>query len=184
MRKIKNIISVIYSLIKFSIIKLFKGKKFKFNLIERFSPNTIIEIRGNAKLEFGKRVRAHNGTKFNVSNNGFLKIGDNTSFNDRCIIACHKKIEIGNDCTFGPSVMIYDHDHDYKAEGVINGTKFKSDDINIGNNCWIGANTVILRGTQIGDNCVVGAGSVLKGIYEDNLLIIQPRETIKKLIDK
>lgn len=184
MRKIKNVISVIYSLIKFSIIKLFNLKKFKFSFIERFSPNTIIEIRGNARLEFGKRVRAHNGTKFNVSNNGFLKVGDNTSFNDRCIIACHKKIEIGKDCTFGPNVMVYDHDHDYMAEGIINGKKFKTDDVRIGNNCWIGANTIILRGTSIGDNCVVGAGTVLKGAYGDNLLIVQKRETIEKIIKK
>lgn len=41
---------------------------------------------------------------------------------------------------------------------------------------------VILRGTKIGDNCVVGAGSVIKGEYEDNTIIVQKRETIKRLI--
>jgi len=44
-------------------------------------------------------------------------------------------------------------------------------------NCWIGANTVILRGTTIGDNSVIGAGCVLKGEYPAGAIIIQKRET-------
>ena len=47
----------------------------------------------------------------------------------------------------------------------------------IGNDCWIGANTVILRGTKIGDNCVVGAGCVLKGVFPTNSVIVQKRQT-------
>ena len=41
--------------------------------------------------------------------------------------------------------------------------KYKTAPVEIGNNVWIGANCVILRGTKIGDNCVVAAGSVIKG---------------------
>ena len=50
----------------------------------------------------------------------------------------------------------------------------------IGKNCWIGANTIILKGTIIGDNCVVGAGCVLKGKYPDSTIIIQKRITETK----
>jgi len=34
-------------------------------------------------------------------------------------------------------------------------------EVTIGNNVWIGGNTVILPGVHIGDNVVVGAGSVV-----------------------
>lgn len=37
--------------------------------------------------------------------------------------------------------------------------------IEIGNNVFIGARTIILPNTRIGDNVVIGAGSVLKGEY-------------------
>ena len=184
MRKFKNIISVFYSIIKFLLIKLFKGNKFKFYIIERFSPNTTIEIRKNAKIELGKKVRAHSGVKLNASSNGLIKIGDNTAFNNGCIVACHKKIEIGNDCTFGPGVLVYDHDHDYTKNGKINGKAFICEDIKIGKNCWIGANSIILRGTTIGDNCVIAAGSIIKGKYKDNVIIIQKRETTIKEIKR
>ena len=52
---------------------------------------------------------------------------------------------------------------------------FKTSPVIIGNNVWIGANTVILRGTEIGDNCVIGAGCVIKGKYGANSVIVQKR---------
>ena len=55
--------------------------------------------------------------------------------------------------------------------------KFKTAPITIGNNVWIGANTLILRGTTIGDNCVVAGGSVIRGNYPSNTVIIQKRTT-------
>ena len=34
-------------------------------------------------------------------------------------------------------------------------------EVRIGNNVWIGGNTVICPGVTIGNNCVIGAGSVV-----------------------
>lgn len=36
-------------------------------------------------------------------------------------------------------------------------------EIHIGDNCFIGARSIILPGTVIGDNCIIGAGSVVRG---------------------
>ncbi len=38
----------------------------------------------------------------------------------------------------------------------------------IGNEVYIGADTIILPGTKIGDNTIVGAGSIVKGILKKN----------------
>ena len=35
--------------------------------------------------------------------------------------------------------------------------------MHIGNDVWVGANCVILKGTTIGDHCVIAAGSVVSG---------------------
>lgn len=40
--------------------------------------------------------------------------------------------------------------------------------IKIGNNVFIGTNSILLPGTTIGDNCVIGAGSVVKGSIPSN----------------
>ena len=53
--------------------------------------------------------------------------------------------------------------------------KYKTGSIEIGNNVWIGANTIILRGTKIGDNAVIAAGSIVKGEVPTGAVIVQKR---------
>lgn len=174
-RKINSFISVIFSFVKFCLLKIFHWGNLHFSLIERFSPNVVVEIEKNGKLSLGKKVRVHSGSKIKVRSNAKLVLEDNVHLNYNCIIVCRKSVYIGAGTEFGPSVYIYDHDHDYKQG--LRKQIFKEDEIKIGKNCWIGANTIILRGTTIGDNCVIGAGSVIKGNIPNNSVIIQQRET-------
>ena len=62
------------------------------------------------------------------------------------------------------------------------GDGFYLGEIEIGDNTWVGAGTIILLGTRIGRNCVIGAGSVVKGDVPDNTRLIQKRiNTVKGL---
>jgi acetyltransferase-like isoleucine patch superfamily enzyme len=180
-RWIYNIISVVYSLIKFSVIKFFHWRTFDFHFIERFSPGTSVRFVGNGRIKFEKYITAHNGARFRAINKGHLIIGENSRFNYNCIVVARNYIRIGKGVGFGPNVMIFDHDHDYKAKEGFK-RKFINGKIIIGDNCWIGANTVILKNTILGSNCVVAAGSVISGSYPDNTLIVQKRETQQKSI--
>lgn len=180
-RTINNLISVAFSLVKFSLMKIFNWSGFVFSPIQRFSPNVVTEFNHGSKVVLGKMVRVHSGTKIKVRKGGKLTIGANAKINYNCIIACHDSIEIGEGTEFGPTVYLYDHDHDYRAG--LKENKFKSAPIVIGKNCWIGANTVILRGTVLGDNCVVGAGCVLSGKYDSGSVIVQKRNTTVKQIE-
>lgn len=174
----KYFIFMFFTLIKFSIIKLFHWKKFSFYPLEIFSLNTETTVEKGAKLKIGKMVRAQSNVRIRSRKNAELLIGDNVSFNYGCIVTAHHNIKIGKDSQFGPNVLVYDHDHDFRAEGGLKGKKFKCSSVEIGESCWIGANTIILRGTKLGDGCVVGAGSVLKGVYEPNSIIVQKKETV------
>lgn len=50
----------------------------------------------------------------------------------------------------------------------------------IGKNCWIGLNSIILKGVSIGDNSVIGAGSVVvKDIPSNCLAVGSPAKVIK-----
>ena len=72
-------------------------------------------------------------------------------------------------------MVVIDHDHNYRANGIYSGDnpEFISSPVIIGNDVWIGANVVILRGTEIGDNCVIAAGSVVKDIIPPNTLFVK-----------
>lgn len=180
-RTINNVISVIFSFIRLLVLRLFHHKGIYFGLIERISPNVVIEVNRGGKIIFGEKVRIHSGCKLKSRGGSILEIGSNVRINYNCMLICHKKIHIGSGTEFGPNVLVYDHDHDYKA-GLKND-KFVTGDVAIGENCWIGANTVILKGSVIGDNCVVAAGSVISGVYPANSLIYYSREIKTKIYD-
>lgn len=181
-RTINNIISVAFSFFRFTFIKLFNWKGVSFYPIERFSPNVVTEFNGGSSIKIGKKVRVHSGSKIKVRKDGKLILEDNVKINYNCIIVCRESIEIGYGTELGPAVYLYDHDHDYKVG--LERDEFKVAPIRIGKNCWIGANTIILRGTVLGDNCVVGAGSVIHGVYPDNSLIVQKRNTEQLVFDR
>lgn len=183
-RIINNIISVIYTTFRFLIIKVLHRENFSYNIIERFSPNVEIELEKGARLSLGKKVRAHSGCKFKIRKGAHLIIEDEVSFNYNCMIFCHDKIVIKKGVEFGPNILIYDHDHDYKSKGGIKDKKFTTSAVEIGENTWIGANVIILQGSKIGQNCVVAAGSVVKDNIDNNTVYIQQRKNIKKILYK
>lgn len=111
-----------------------------------------------------------------------LKIGNNVGINHYCFIGVRGEIEIGDNVIFGPRVSVFSENHIFdridipiKHQGVTKGiTK-------IGNDVWIGAQTIILSGVSIGDGCVIGAGSVVtKDIPPYSLAVGVPASVIKK----
>lgn len=87
-------------------------------------------------------------------------------------------IEIGHNSTISMNVLLLTHDAsaycgfnaiDYDIGDL---PKFILDKIHIGNNSFIGANSILLQGTYIGDNSIVGAGSVVRGRFPDGVIIM------------
>ena len=122
-----------------------------------------IEISEGAQLQIGHGVVMRSFTSLEVSMEGTLVIGDRVFFNDHCSIRCLDKITIGHDTMFGDGVRIFDFNHKFNNYNVFK-TSMSSAPIHIGRDCWIGANTVILKGVTIGDNVVIGANCL---IYQD-----------------
>lgn len=109
-------------------------------------------------IKFGKGVTFRKGFSLVIEDGAFVTIGDSCFFNNYCSINAKNRIDIGNNCLFGENVKIYDHNHIFKyKEELIKKQGFKSQPILIGQNCWIGSTTVILKGAEIEDNCVIGA---------------------------
>lgn len=181
-RHINNLLSVIHSFCRMLFLKALYFKGLKFYPVQRLSPSVVFEMNRGSKVFLGKTIRVHSGSKIKIRTGGKLIIGDNVKINYNGVIVCHDEIVIGAGTEFGPAVYIYDHDHDYKIG--LNKQEYKTAPVKIGENCWIGANCVLLRGTELGDNCVVAAGSVIKGKYPANCLIYQKRDTRTLIEDK
>ncbi|MCF3110794.1 sugar O-acetyltransferase [Niabella sp. CC-SYL272] len=90
-----------------------------------------------------------------------IYIGNHVFFNFNCTILDTMPVTIGNHCMFGPGVQIYTPLHPMNAAERNTGLEYAKEVV-IGNSVWVGGNVTILPGVHIGDNCVIGAGSVVK----------------------
>ena len=120
-----------------------------------------------------------------------IEIGDNVGISGSTIYA-RKKVYIGDNTCIGGNCKILDNDFhplDYETRNAqLSGkrggdcTKIPCKEIHIGKNCFIGCNSIILKGTILGDGCVVGAGSVVHGTFPENCVIAgNPARVIRKL---
>ncbi|WP_165043841.1 acyltransferase [Adlercreutzia sp. ZJ138] len=157
--------------------KIVHRQHFSYSPVTCLALSDSIALSSKSSINFGKRLRTRGGCRFSVQGDGVLEFGDDVFLNSGCQFNCRLKMSIGSGCEFGPNVLVYDHDHDFRSRGGLKEGSFKYGEVLIGENCWIGAGTIILRGTTIGDNCVIGAGCVLNGSYSDHSLIVQKRDT-------
>ena len=122
--------------------------------------------------------------KFLVYSNALLEIKGELSISNSTIVAT-KKVVIGENVMVGGGNFIVDcdfHSMDYNDWGTPEDEiKMKSKDVIIGNNVFLGMNSIILKGVTIGDGAVVAAGSVVtKSIPANEIWGGNPACFIKK----
>ncbi len=114
---------------------------------------------------------------------GDIEIGDGFGISGSTIYAT-SSIKIGENALIGANCKIVDNDfHPLDAEARKKGLNEEATlrkPIIIGDNCFIGMNSIILKGSILGNNVVVGAGSVVSGVFPDNCVIAgNPARIIK-----
>ena len=91
---------------------------------------------------------------------GDVKVGNNTWIGPFVVLDGSGGLAIGSNCSISAGVQIYSHDSVKWA--ISNGTVgYEYAKTSIGNNCYIGPNTIIAKGVSIGDGCVIGANSLV-----------------------
>ena len=98
---------------------------------------------------------------------GKLTLGDRVFINWGSTVVSHIEVEIGDDCKIGELSAIFDTDH-HEVEPDVEVAAAK---VSIGNNVWIGRNSIVLPGVTIGDNAVIAAGSLVNSDVEPNTLV-------------
>ena len=96
-----------------------------------------------------------------------------------CHIDGRNGIKFGKNVWIGPRVSIISMNHNTQ-----NYWRYlPADPVIIGDNCWLGANVVILPGVRLGNHVVVAAGAVVTQSFpEDDILLAGvPARVIKQL---
>lgn len=167
--------------------------KYKYKNWEKTIPSNIVEYvlsptSNNLRIInflFQKILRVNKQINFMVHYtscvSGKIEIGKNVanSFANcgGCYIQGINGIFIGDHTIFAPGVKIISANH--SKNNLDNHTK--SNPIYIGENCWLGTNSIILPGVKLGDNVIVGAGSVVTKSFPSNVTIAgNPAKIISK----
>ena len=114
---------------------------------------------------------------------GGIKLGGLVNFNDGCFVNGYGGLVIGDDCRFGPYVMIHTANHELDdPEQPLWSLGWRDEGpLRIGRNSWIGMGTCVLPGATIGEGCVVGAGSVVAGNLPDYTVAVgNPAKVIRE----
>lgn len=132
----------------------------------------------NKNIVFGNNVTIGEYITFEIVNGAVLKIGNHVNLTRNVTIAANSKIEIGSNCLIAENVSVRDTNHKTAKHQLISQQASDSEPVFIGEDVWIGANSVVLKGSNIPNGVVIGANSlVLKkssiesyGIYGGNPL--------------
>jgi acetyltransferase-like isoleucine patch superfamily enzyme len=91
---------------------------------------------------------------------GDVKVGENTWIGPFTILDGSGGLEIGQYCSISAGVQIYSHD---SVKWALSGgqEKYELAPTKIGSRCYIGPNTIIVKGVTIGDGCIIGANSLV-----------------------
>lgn len=168
------------NLLKRGMLRLRYGSRIRIAGLPKshFLPKLYVASAGS--ISVGDNLMAERDTSVESYSDGVIRLGNNVFLNANVKIVARKEILIGDNVMIAPNVCIYDHDHNLHGNDMRN--EYVAEGIQIGNNVWIGANSVILRGTKIGDNSVIAAGTVVRGEVAPESMLYQKRESITKPI--
>lgn len=110
-----------------------------------------------------------------------IEIGENFYSNHNLVILDCAKVTFGDNVFIGPNCGFYTAGHPLDAETRISGLEYAMP-INVGDNVWFGGNVTVLPNVKIGNNCVIGAGSVVtKDIPANSLAVGNPCKVIRSI---
>lgn len=196
--KVWHCVSMLYYKMRTSVLAWIWGVKIGEHV--RFQGKTIIrtrhvdDIRLGSEVVFNSQVSTNlvglsGPTILDTLGGGKIKVGNNTGFSS-VVMSSRSSITIGSNVKVGGNVRIFDHDF-HSLESKYRRTAedrnhVRSKPVIIEDECFIGTNAIILKGTHLGTRTIVAAGSVVFGLdvpadsmVKGNPAVVIPRKEQK-----
>lgn len=157
---------------------------------ERFRMEVLPYMGASGRIVIGSGVRLSGKSTFafsrHIVDRPELVIGDQTFIGHACHFAISRSLRIGRHCLIAQGLRVQDHDgHPLNAEerrGARPTPPDGSAPVVIGDDVWVGAYAVVLKGVTIGDRAIVGAGAVVtKDVPPDVVVAGNPARIVKQL---
>lgn len=132
-----------------------------------------LDVRGaNSSIQIGDRAVIGRYTTI-AAKGGTVSLSAGVNVGSYCRVATQSKVEIGASTLIAAYCYIGPGNHqpgDSKLPLIAREMEIK-DGVEIGANCWIGAQTTILDGVKIGSNVIIGANSLVTNAVSDNTVV-------------
>ena len=162
----------------------------------------------NASIQVGDQVVVYYGCDILVTGSGRIVIGNGCSFGSNFRMYCKESISIGDSVLISWNVLIMDYDAHavdpdlrYKERMYLHkqpmspsarnasiktteeySASYVSKPVVIGDNVWIGTNSIILKGVHIGQGSVVAAGAVVtSNVPECSIVAGNPARVVREI---
>ncbi len=154
-------------------------------MIAKFADGGTIKLGSNVVINssfVANPVGGHQTVFLIKGKDGVIEIDDNAGMSN-VIIGVYSHIYIGKYVNIGAGTKIFDNDfHSLDFEERMKDINIKSRPVRIEYGCFIGGDTIILKGVTIGEKSVIGAGSVVtKNVPPGEVWCGNPARFVKKL---
>lgn len=147
---------------------------------------------GRLEIQNNSRIRSNIKIRFG----GQIRIGSYTAINEGSELRCDESITIGSYCMISYGCKIYDTNthcilpyserraltmRDYPFIGI-EYSKPRTAKVIIGDDVWMGVDSMVLKGVSVGSRCIIGAKALVSkpGEYRNGSLIVSPAASIVK----
>lgn len=120
-----------------------------------------LKNRENGRIEIGSNVLLEDGVRLVSARDGVIRIGDDSALTREANLVGGADILIGRKCVLGPRVTINANDHATARDQFIRDQGFVHAPVILEDDCWTGANVVIVKGVTLARGTVVGANAVV-----------------------
>lgn len=152
----------------------------RLNCADRTDDKAIAEI---VHQLLGKAENTTINPPFYCDYGSNIEAGKNFFANYNCTILDVAKVKFGDNCLLAPNVAIYTAGHPIYPTTRNSGYEYGKEVV-VGDNVWIGGNSVICLGVTIGSNVVIGAGSVVtKDLPDWCIAAGNPCKVVRKITE-
>jgi acetyltransferase-like isoleucine patch superfamily enzyme len=157
---------------------------------EAFQMEQLPYLTGSGRVIIGDRVQLSGKPSIGFSNRAHrcpeFAIGDDTFIGHDCSFGVAGSVRIGKHCLLATRVRVSDFDGHPLDAGRRRAKEPTPPEgirpVVIGDDVWVGAGAVILKGVTIGDRSIVGAGAVVtRDVPPDVVVAGNPAGVVKKL---